>query len=176
MLGEIDRDVGEDRVVAAGLAIDAHARREILPAAEPAGRGPPLALVSSIGDPARAAPRAEQDRRSALAPRPWRQRPAIDGPPGPGGAHRVERAHQGAEAPIVIAAQQLEIRTRRATADTKSQAVAGEHLNRLHTMRQLDRMAQWHLQYGDAELDPLGHRTHARQRGQRVEGRAAAAE
>jgi len=40
-LGEIDRDVGEDRVVAAGIAIDAHPRLEIFPAAEAAGRVQP---------------------------------------------------------------------------------------------------------------------------------------
>ena len=42
-------------------------------------------------------------------------------------------------------------------------------------MGELDRVAQRHLQHPDTELDPLGHRGECRQRGQRIEGRPAAA-
>src|SRR5262249_28684528 len=52
--GEIDADIGEDRVGAAGFAIDAHTGLEILPAAVPARRGPARAFFRGIGDPARA--------------------------------------------------------------------------------------------------------------------------
>jgi len=43
-------------------------------------------------------------------------------------------------------------------------------------MGQLNRMTQRHLQHGDAELDLIGRRAQTRQRGKRVEGRAAATE
>ena len=65
---EVDRAIGEDGVGAAGLAIDLHAVFEIFQAAVAAGRGPALGLLGGIGDPARAAPGADQDRRPALDP------------------------------------------------------------------------------------------------------------
>src|SRR6266566_7928148 len=77
-LGEVDRTIGEDRIGAAGLAINLHAMFEIVPAAEPAGRGPALGFLGGVGDPAGAAPGADQDRRPALASRPGRQRAAVD--------------------------------------------------------------------------------------------------
>src|SRR6516165_10923333 len=72
-LGEVDRAIGEDRIGTAGLAIDLHAVFEIVPAAEPAGRGPALGFLGGVGDPTGAAPGADQDWRSALASRPGRQ-------------------------------------------------------------------------------------------------------
>src|SRR6516225_2210300 len=71
-LGEVDRAIGEDGIGAAGLAVDLHAIFEIVPAAEPAGRGPALGLLGGVGDPTGTAPGADQDRRPALASRPGR--------------------------------------------------------------------------------------------------------
>jgi len=44
-LGKVDRAIGENGILAAGFAIDLHAMFEILPAAEPNGRGPALGLL-----------------------------------------------------------------------------------------------------------------------------------
>src|SRR5207302_9614239 len=77
-LGKVDRAIGEDGIGAAGLAIDLHAVFEIVPAAEPAGRGPALGFPGGVGDPTGAAPGADQDWRPALASRPSRQRAAVD--------------------------------------------------------------------------------------------------
>src|ERR1700732_5292624 len=65
--GEIDRAIGEDGVGSAALAVDLHAGFEIVPAAEPAGRGPALGFFGGVGDPPWAAPGADQARRAALA-------------------------------------------------------------------------------------------------------------
>src|SRR6516165_213748 len=123
-VGEINGDIGEDGVVAARFAINPHSKFEVVPAAVSAGRGPALALFCSVGDPARTAPGADKDRWTAFAPRPGRQCPAIDRLAAPCTAHNVERAHQGAEPPVVIGAEELEIRPRRAAADTQPQAVS----------------------------------------------------
>src|SRR5260370_5680868 len=63
---------------AAGLAIDLHAVFKVVPAAEPARWGPALGFLGGIGDPTRAAPGADQERRPALAASPGRQRAAGD--------------------------------------------------------------------------------------------------
>src|SRR5437868_4387445 len=118
-VGEIDGDVGEDGVGAARFAIDAHAGFEILPAAVAAGRGPALALFRGIGDPARAAPGAHQDRRTALAAGPDRQGAAVDRLAAPYPMHGFQRIPQCSETMVVIAAEQLEIRPRRAAADAQ---------------------------------------------------------
>ena len=109
-VGEIDGDVGQDRVVAAGLAIDLHAGFEIVPAAVSAGRGPALAFLGRIGDPARAAPGAHQDRRAAFAAGPQRQGSAIDRLAAPDLVHGLERNSHRPEAMVVIEAEQFEIR------------------------------------------------------------------
>src|SRR6185437_16092358 len=75
---QIDRAIRQHGVGAAGLAIGGHAEFEVIEAAIPPRRRPALRLLGGIGDPARAAPGPDQDRRAALAPRPDRQRPAID--------------------------------------------------------------------------------------------------
>src|SRR6202030_4777410 len=98
-----------DRVGAAGLAVDLHANFEIVPAAEPAGRGPALGFLGGIGDPTRAAPGADQDRRAALASRPGRQCAAVDRLAVPHAIHDVEIVFEGAEAVVVIIAEQREI-------------------------------------------------------------------
>src|SRR3984893_6644635 len=64
-VAKIDNHIGEDGVAAAGLAIEAHAVFEILPATVEAGSNPALALFRGIGDPSRVAPGAEQHRGAA---------------------------------------------------------------------------------------------------------------
>jgi hypothetical protein len=126
-IAKIDNHIGEDGVVAAGFAIKAHAVFEVLPAAVEAGSDPALALFRGIGDPSRVAPRAEQHRGAALATGPRRQCSAIDRRAAPGVPHDVERAHQCAEALIVIGAEKLEIGARRAAADTEAQGLSDDH-------------------------------------------------
>src|SRR5467141_2147820 len=153
-LGEVDRAIGEDRIGAAGLAVDLHASFEIVPAAEPAGRGPALGFLGGVGDPTRAAPGADQDWRAALASRPGRQCAAVDRFAIPYAIHDFEVLSEGAEAVVVIVAEQFKIVARRAAADAEDQAVVRHRLQRLHTMGELDGVAQRELQHADAELDP----------------------
>jgi len=86
-----------------------------------------LALFRGVGDPSRVAPRAKQNRGAALATGPRRQCSAIDRRAAPGVPHDVERAHQCAEALIVIGAEKLEIGARRAAADTEAQGLSDDH-------------------------------------------------
>ena len=72
---------------------------------------------------------------------------------------------------VVIAAEQFEIRPRRAAADAEPQPATRQCLHRLHAMRELDRVAQRHLQHSDAEFDARGHRGKRGQAGQRIERR-----
>src|SRR6516162_3647919 len=148
-LGEVDRAIGEDGILAAGFAIDLHAMFKIVPAAEPAGRRPALGFLGGIGDPARAAPSADQDRRPALASRPRRQSAAVHRLTVPRAIHDVEVVFEGAEPVIVIVAEQLEIVARRAAADAEDQAVVRHRLQRLNAMGEFDRIAQRELQYAD---------------------------
>src|SRR5205807_1094263 len=83
---------------------------------------------------------------------------------------------EGAEALIVIAAEELEISARRAAPHTEPQAVSRQHLDRLDAMSEIDRMAQGYLQHGNAEFDPLGDGAQGRERYERVEGRPASTE
>src|ERR1700730_15830197 len=76
---EIDRGdlrqlcrLGAHGVCGAGLAADRHSGFEIVPAAEPAGRGPALGFFGGVGDPPWAAPGADQDRRPPPSSRPGR--------------------------------------------------------------------------------------------------------
>src|SRR6516225_8858322 len=108
-----------------------HTGFEIFPAAIETGRDPTGTLLCGIADPARVAPGAEQHRWSPLASRPGRQRPAIDRFATPGSAHDLERAHQGAEALVVVGAEEVEIGTRRAAADAETQTPSRQGLNRL---------------------------------------------
>src|SRR5260370_24865191 len=94
---------------AAGLAIDLHAVFKVVPAAEPARWGPALGFLGGVGDPTRAAPGADQDRRPALAAWPGRQRAAVDRLAVPHAIHDFEVVSKGAEPVIVIVAEQLEI-------------------------------------------------------------------
>src|SRR4029077_10789142 len=148
----IDADIGQHGVGAAGFAINPHAGFEIVPAAVAAGWGPALAFPRGVGYPARAAPGAHQDRRPAFAAGPDRQGAAVDRLAAPDPVHDLERVSQGTEAVVVIAAEQFEIRPRRAAADAEAQPAAGQGLYRLHAMCELDRVAQRHLQHPDAEL------------------------
>src|SRR5216683_3267072 len=104
---------------------------EIVPAAEPAGRGPALGFLGGVCDPAGAAPGADQDRRPALASRPGRQRAAVDRLAVPHAIHDFEVVLEGAEAVVVIVAEQLEIVACRAAADPEDQAVVRQHLQRI---------------------------------------------
>src|SRR6516162_2590239 len=156
-IGEIDCDIGEDGIAAASFAIDPHSNLEILPAAVPAGRRPALTFFCGVSDPTGTAPSPDKDRWSPFAPRPGRQRPAVDRLTAPSSPHDVERTHQGSKPFIVIGAEKFEIRPRRAATDAEAQAVSRQCLNRLHAMGKLDRVAQRYLQHRDAELDPLGH-------------------
>src|SRR5271157_3302338 len=174
-LGEVDRAIREDGIGAAGLAIDLHAIFEIVPAAEPAGRGPALGLLGRVGDPTGAAPGADQDRRTALASGPSRQGAAIDRLAVPRAVHDVEVVSEGAESVIVIVAEQLKIVAGRAAADAEDQAVVRHRLQRLHAVGEFDRIAQRELQYADPELDPPRHRGERGQYLERVERRPAAA-
>src|SRR6202040_1290805 len=144
---EVDHDIGEDGIGAAGFAIEAHAVFEILPAAIEARGNPALALLCGIIDPARVAPGAEQHRRPALASGPRRQRAAVDRLAAPGPAHGLHRAHQCTKPLIVISAEEIEIGLRRSAADAEPQAAARHRLNRLHPVRQLDWVAQRDLQH-----------------------------
>src|SRR5438309_10076773 len=110
---EVDRAIGEDGIGAAGLAIDFHSMLQVFPAAVPAGRGPALGFLGGVGDPAGAAPGADQDRRPALASRPSGQRAAIDRLAIPYPVHDFEVVLEGAEPVIVTVAEQLEIVARR---------------------------------------------------------------
>src|SRR6516162_464906 len=174
-LGEVDRAIGEDGIGAAGLAIDLHAILEIVPAAEPAGRGPALSLLGGIGNPTGAPPGANQDRRTALASRPRREGAAVDRLAIPRAIHDFEVIFEGAETVIVIVAEQLEIIARRAAADAEDQAVVRHRLQRLNAISELDRVAQWELQNGDPEFDPPRHRGGRRQYLERVQSGPAAA-
>src|SRR4051794_39354652 len=69
---EVDRAVGEDGIGAARLAVDLHAVSKILQAAVPARWRPALRFLRRVGDPARAAPSPDQDRRPAFAAGPGR--------------------------------------------------------------------------------------------------------
>src|SRR5229473_1606086 len=175
-LGEVDRAIGEDGIGAAGLAIDRHAMIEIVPAAEPAGRGPALGFLGGVRDPTGAAPGADEDWRPALAAWPGRQRTAVDRLAVPHAIHDFEVVFEGAEAVIVIVAEQLEIIACRAAADPEDQAVVRHRLKRLHPMRELDRVAQRELQHADPELDPLRHRGERRQHLERIKGGPAPAQ
>src|SRR3984893_13836389 len=124
---EVDDDIGEARVGAAGVAIAAHAVFEILPAAVEARGDPALALLCRIIDPPRVAPSAEQYRRPALASGPRRQRAAVDRLAAPGPPHDFQRAHQGTKALIVISAEEIEIGLRRSAADAETQAGPPPH-------------------------------------------------
>jgi hypothetical protein len=84
--------------------------------------------------------------------------------------HDVERTHQYAKALIIIGAEKVEIGARRAAADAEAQAAAGQCLDRLHAMGELDRMAQGDLQHGGAELDPLGRGGQRPEGDERVQG------
>ena len=139
--GKIDGDVRQHRVVAAGLAIDAHACLKVIPAAVPARGSPALALLRGVGDPARTAPGTKQDRRPSFATRPGRQCPAaVGGLAAPGVPHDVERGPHGPEPLVVVKAKQIEICARRTAADAEAEAVPRQRLHRLHAMRQFDRM------------------------------------
>src|SRR5271165_4633288 len=104
---QVDDDIGQHGVDASGFAIEAHAVFEIIPAAVEARGDPALALFCRVSDPAWVAPGAQQYRRPALASGPGRQGPAVDrlAPPGP--PHYFQRAHQGAEAPLVIGTEEI---------------------------------------------------------------------
>ncbi len=146
--------VRQHRVGAAGLAIDAHAGLEIVPAAVAARRRPALVFLGGQRDPAMAAPGADQDRWAAFAARPGRQRAAGVGrlaTPRP--AHDVERGPQRAEPRGVVVAQQVEVVLGRTAADAKNQAVARQRLHGLHAVGKLDRMTQRQLQHADAQFD-----------------------
>src|SRR6266852_2771213 len=175
-LGEVDRAIGEDRIGTAGLAIDLHAMFEIVPTAEPAGRGPALGFLGGVRDPTGAAPGADEDWRPALAAWPGRQRTAVDRLAVPHAMHDFEVVFEGAEAVIIIVAEQLEIVACRAAADPEDQAVVRHRLKRLHPMGELDRVAQRELQHADPELDPMRHRGERRQYLERVQGGPAAAQ
>ena len=173
---EVDRAIGKYGVGAALLSIDLHAVFEVFEAAEAAGRGPALRLLGGVGDPARAAPGADQDRRPALASRPGRQRAAVDRLAVPHLAHDFEVVPEGAETVIVIVAEELEIVAGRAAADAEDQAVVRHRLQRLHPMGELDRVAQRQLQDADPEIDLGGHRGERRQDLERIQRRSAAAQ
>src|SRR5262249_32845272 len=115
-------------------------------------------------------------RGSTLASRPGRQRPAIDRLAAPGATHDLERAHQGAEALVVIGTQEIEIGPRRAAADAEAQPPPGQRLNRLHAMGELDRITQRHLQHSGAELDPRGRDAERSKRHERIQSGPAAPE
>src|SRR6266446_9458985 len=176
LVSEIDQNIGEDGIGAAGFAIQAHPRLEVFPAAVEAGGNPARALPCGIGDPARVAPSPEQHRRAAFATGPGRQDAAIDRLAAPCAAHDLERTHQGAEALLVIGSEEIEIGARRAAADTEAEPAAGQGLDRLHAMGELDRMAQRHLQHWNPELDAAGRDAERAKGDERIKRRPTPAE
>src|SRR5439155_3111678 len=113
---------------------------EILPAAEAAGGGPTLGLLRGVSDPARAAPGADQNGRPARAARPGRQCSAVDLRAVPHPAHDLQIVFEGAEAMVVIVAEQREIVARRAAADTEDEPAVRHRLQRLDAVGEFDRV------------------------------------
>src|SRR5205823_11905317 len=150
---EIDRAIRQHGIGATLLAIKLYAEFKVFEAAVAAGRGPSLRLLGGVGDPTRAAPGADQDRRTTLASGPRRQRPAIDRFAVPHLVHDFEVVPEGTNTVIVIGAKQPAIVAGRAASDAQDQPVVRHRLQRLHPVGQLDRIAQWQLQDADPELD-----------------------
>jgi len=83
---------------------------------------------------------------------------------------------QGVSVPPSSFSPRQEIGLRRAASEAQHQAVAGQRMQRLDAVRQLDRMAHRHLQHAGADLDPLCHRGDDAHRDDRIQCRASAPE